>query len=172
MAVFDDFIKGLKSDVRRFVQDHAPTGWWTDIHDLYQKALDYEVNGLASGRFRERSPERTNHANASRSSNSDEHRYAGKKRKVTPSDVGGTLPPPRRAEVQGLALARLALGAGAKSLVCGSPKRRSQPERHTRCTSGVPRKGTWARIAQMRRQPGHLLSAGCRKGEPTPCSWL
>ena len=33
-SVFYDFIKGLKSDVRRFVQDHAPTGWWTDINDL------------------------------------------------------------------------------------------------------------------------------------------
>ena len=46
-SVFDDFINGLKADVRRFVEDHAPTGWWTNIQDLYQKAVDYEINGLA-----------------------------------------------------------------------------------------------------------------------------
>ena len=90
-SVFDDFIKGLKSDVRRFVQDHAPTGWWTDINDLYQKALDYEVNGLASGRVRERSPERTNQPNASRS-DAGERRYAGKKRKGAPAGSGGAPP--------------------------------------------------------------------------------
>ena len=56
--MFDGCIKGVKSDVRRFVQDHAPTGWWSDMNDPYQKALDHEVNGLASGRLRERSPER------------------------------------------------------------------------------------------------------------------
>ena len=33
---FEDFIKGLKSNVCRFAQDHAPTGWWTDIEGMYQ----------------------------------------------------------------------------------------------------------------------------------------
>ena len=83
--------------------------------------------------------------------------------------------PPTRAEVQGVTLASLALlgagVAGPKRVASGSPKRRLQPGRHTRCASGVPEKGTWARIAQMRRQPSHLLSAGARKGEPSPCSW-
>ena len=41
-SVFDDFIRRLKPDVQTFVQDHAPSGWWIDIKDLYQKALDYE----------------------------------------------------------------------------------------------------------------------------------
>ena len=57
-SVFDDFIKGLRSDVRRFVEDHAPTGWRTNIQDLYQKALDFEINGLASSRARDCSPDR------------------------------------------------------------------------------------------------------------------
>ena len=38
-SVFDDFRNGLKPDVRKFVDDHAPTGWYTHIKDLYQKAL-------------------------------------------------------------------------------------------------------------------------------------
>ena len=46
--------------MHRFVEDHAPTGWWASISDLYQKALDFEINGLASGRVRDRSPERRN----------------------------------------------------------------------------------------------------------------
>ncbi|DBA97155.1 TPA: hypothetical protein ACH3X1_014921 [Trebouxia sp. C0004] len=91
-SVFDDFIKGLKSDVHRFAQDHARTGWWTEITDLYQKALDFEVNGLASGRVRDCSPGRTNQPNASRSNDSSERRYAGKKRKGAPGGAGGSPP--------------------------------------------------------------------------------
>lgn len=49
-------MKGLKSDVRMFVKDHAPKGWWTSISDLHQKALDFQINGLASDRVRDRSP--------------------------------------------------------------------------------------------------------------------
>ncbi|KAL3155224.1 hypothetical protein ABBQ32_013163 [Trebouxia sp. C0010 RCD-2024] len=58
-SVFDDFIRGLKSDVQTFVQDHTPSGWWTEIKDLYQKALDFEMKGIASSRarVRARSPE-------------------------------------------------------------------------------------------------------------------
>ena len=44
-SVFDDLIDGLKLGV----QDNAPTGWWTDMNDLYQKALDYELIGLVRG---------------------------------------------------------------------------------------------------------------------------
>ncbi|KAA6412351.1 MAG: hypothetical protein FRX49_12765 [Trebouxia sp. A1-2] len=43
-------------DVRRFVNDHASTGWYTNIKDLHHKALDHEINGLASGRDRDNSP--------------------------------------------------------------------------------------------------------------------
>ncbi|KAA6430035.1 MAG: hypothetical protein FRX49_00466 [Trebouxia sp. A1-2] len=59
-SVFDDFRNGLKPDVRKFVDDHASTGWCTNIKDLYQKALEYEINGLASGRDRDISPVRGN----------------------------------------------------------------------------------------------------------------
>ena len=78
-SVFDDFIKRLKSDVHSFVQVHASTGGWTDINDLYRKALDYEVNGLASRRGRECGPEGTNQPNASISSDSSGRCHAGKK---------------------------------------------------------------------------------------------
>ena len=35
------------------MQGNAPSGWWTNVCELYQKALDYELNGLARGRSRE-----------------------------------------------------------------------------------------------------------------------
>ncbi|DBA74920.1 TPA: hypothetical protein ACH3X2_009248 [Trebouxia sp. C0005] len=63
-SVFDDFRNGLKPDVRKFVDDHAPTGWYTNVKELYQKALDYEINGLASGRDRDNSPVRGNGSKA------------------------------------------------------------------------------------------------------------
>ena len=47
-------ISSREPDVQCFVQDHAPAGWWTEIKDLYQKALDFEMNGLASLRARGR----------------------------------------------------------------------------------------------------------------------
>ena len=56
-SVFDDFIRGLKPDVQTFVQDHAPSGWWIEIKDLYQSALDFEMNGIASNRARARGAE-------------------------------------------------------------------------------------------------------------------
>ena len=65
-----------------FVEDHAPTGWWTSISDLYQKALDFEVNGLSSGRTRDRSPERVDRYFAGRSTDhSRERRSAGQKKR-------------------------------------------------------------------------------------------
>ena len=56
-SVFDDFIDHLKPDVQLFVQNNAPTGWWTDIEHLYQKAMDFEMNGLASGKSMARGPD-------------------------------------------------------------------------------------------------------------------
>ena len=55
------------------------------------QALDYEVNGLASGRVRERSPPRTNQPNDSRVSDSSERCYARKNWKGAPggSEGGG-----------------------------------------------------------------------------------
>ncbi|DBA85571.1 TPA: hypothetical protein ACH3X2_005661 [Trebouxia sp. C0005] len=41
-SVFDDSRNGLKPDVCKFVDDRAPTGWYTNMKELYQKALDYE----------------------------------------------------------------------------------------------------------------------------------
>ena len=52
-SVFDDFIDGLKPEVQRFVQDNAPAGWWTSIKDLYQKALDFEMNSVACYKHRD-----------------------------------------------------------------------------------------------------------------------
>ena len=85
-SVFYDFIKGLRFDVRRFAEDHAPTGWWTNIQDLYQKALDFEINGLASSRARDRSPDRGAY-NVGRFTDSRERCYAGKKRKAAPGET-------------------------------------------------------------------------------------
>ena len=73
-------------------------------------------------KVRERSPERTNQPNAGRS-DAGEHRYAGKKRKGAPGGSGGA-PPPKRALVQGVTLAKALLGvgvAGPEVVVSGSP---------------------------------------------------
>ena len=75
-CVFDDFIDGLKPSVQRFVQDNAPSGWWTNIRDLYQKALDYELNGVAGGRSRESGCQRSDTRNCA----DFRVRYAGTKR--------------------------------------------------------------------------------------------
>ncbi len=39
-----DFIKKLTPAVRKYVQDNAPEGWWTDVKQVYMKALNYELN--------------------------------------------------------------------------------------------------------------------------------
>ena len=71
-SVFDDFIRGLKPDVQTFVQDHAPSGWWIDIKDLYQKALDFEMNGIASDRARARGAEQVDELDCSSDSDSEQ----------------------------------------------------------------------------------------------------
>ena len=38
------FLNGLKADARKYVEDNAPEGWWTDPQSLFDKALQYEVN--------------------------------------------------------------------------------------------------------------------------------
>ena len=82
MLNFDDFIKGLRSVGRRCVEDQAPTGWWTNIQDLYQKALDFEINGLAS--YCNRANPDRGACSVGRFIDSCERRCAGKKRKVAP----------------------------------------------------------------------------------------
>lgn len=49
-SVFDNFIDGLKPDVQTFVLNNPPTGWWTGIQEIYQKAWDFGMNGLASAK--------------------------------------------------------------------------------------------------------------------------
>ena len=43
-SVIVDFISKLKPDVRRFVNDNAPVGWWSDAHSVFEKALTFEMN--------------------------------------------------------------------------------------------------------------------------------
>ena len=109
--------------------------------------MDYEVNGLASGRVRERGPERTNQPSAGRS-DAGERRYAGKKRKGAPRTLGvmGT-PPPKKGSGAGGDPGQGSSGvgvAGPEVVVSGSPRRKLRPEKHTRCASGVLGKGTLA----------------------------
>jgi hypothetical protein len=47
-SVIVDFIAKLKPDVRRFVQENAPEGWWKSVNQLYQKALLFEMNQRAA----------------------------------------------------------------------------------------------------------------------------
>ena len=44
MEIVEHFIRGLKADVRKYVEDQAPQGWWTDPKPLYEKAIQFEVN--------------------------------------------------------------------------------------------------------------------------------
>ena len=43
-SVIVDFMSKLKPEVRRFVIDNAPVGWWSDVKDLHEKALTVELN--------------------------------------------------------------------------------------------------------------------------------
>ena len=47
-SVIVDFLAKLKPDVRGFVENNAPEGWWTSVNQLYQKALLYEMNQRAA----------------------------------------------------------------------------------------------------------------------------
>ena len=46
-AIFD-FIRKLTPAVRKYVQDNAPEEWWTDVSQVYKKALNYELNRRAA----------------------------------------------------------------------------------------------------------------------------
>ncbi|DBB02965.1 TPA: hypothetical protein ACH3X1_013558 [Trebouxia sp. C0004] len=43
-----DFIKKLNPAVRRYVQDNAPEEWWTDVKQVFKKALNFEMNKRAA----------------------------------------------------------------------------------------------------------------------------
>ena len=43
-SVIVDYIGKLKPEVRRFVNDNAPVGWWADEKALFEKALTFELN--------------------------------------------------------------------------------------------------------------------------------
>ena len=60
-----------------------------------------------------------------------------------------------------MTLAKALLGAGVagpRRVVSGSPRRKLQPQKHTRCASGVPRKGTSVKIALKPLVEGGLVS--------------
>ena len=42
------FLNGLKSAARKYCEDNAPEGWWTELDPLVEKALHHEVNQSAS----------------------------------------------------------------------------------------------------------------------------
>ena len=46
--IIDRFIEGLKSAPRRNVETNAPTNWWTTPSDLFDKAMQYEINHSAA----------------------------------------------------------------------------------------------------------------------------
>ena len=46
-AIFD-FIRNLTPAVRKYVQDVAPEEWWTDVQQVYKKALNFELNERAA----------------------------------------------------------------------------------------------------------------------------
>ena len=46
-AIFD-FIRKLSPAVRKYVQDNAPEERWTDVTQVYKKALDFELNRRAA----------------------------------------------------------------------------------------------------------------------------
>lgn len=46
-AIFD-FIRKLTPVVCKYVQDNAPEEWWTDVSQVYEKALNYELNRRAA----------------------------------------------------------------------------------------------------------------------------
>lgn len=43
-----DFIRKLDPAVRRYVQDNAPEEWWTDVKQVYKKALNSELHKRAA----------------------------------------------------------------------------------------------------------------------------
>ena len=44
MDVIEQFLRGLKADVRKYVEDNAPEGWYSEPKDVYDKAIQYETN--------------------------------------------------------------------------------------------------------------------------------
>jgi len=140
-SVFADFIKGLKSDMCRFVQDHATTGWWNNISGVYQNALDYEVNSLANGRVRDHS---LNVLTSQRLADLVTLMCVAMQARKETAPLGPVLGvvPPRRAVAQVVTLGKAPLSTGVanpRRVECGSPGRRLLPGRHTRCVSGPPK---------------------------------
>ena len=55
-----DFIRKLNPAVRRYVQDNAPEEWWTDVKQVYKKALNFELNKRAAVQIEPNARENTN----------------------------------------------------------------------------------------------------------------
>ena len=87
-----DFIKKLTPAVRRYVQDNAPEKWWTDVKQVYCKALNYQLNqhaavqvsghlsdcGLASD------PDSNSHSEPDDDDLLEQNQHSGQKRKRVP----------------------------------------------------------------------------------------
>ena len=170
-SVFDDFMGGLKPDVRRFVEDHAPTGWWTNIQGLYQKAVDFEINGLA--RARAGSPARADRGNqqsAFNKSESDpqERRYAGKKRSRNNFEGGNNNAANKKGGKKGNGGGSGGGGAGSSGGVW-IPNEEVQARKAARVCIKCGQEG-WQRAAPTRSPLPPLLPTGVREGDPLP--WL
>ena len=44
------FFNGLKPSILKLVEDSAPVGWWTSIEQVFQKAINFELNQAACAR--------------------------------------------------------------------------------------------------------------------------
>ena len=55
-----DFIRKLNPAVRRYVQDNAPEEWWTDVKQVYKKALNFELNKRAAVQIEPSARDNTN----------------------------------------------------------------------------------------------------------------
>ena len=42
------FFNGLKPSILKLVEDSAPVGWWTSTEQVFQKAINFELNQAAA----------------------------------------------------------------------------------------------------------------------------
>lgn len=66
MGVVEHFTNGLKPNVRKFDEDQAAPGWWTEPEALHGKAILFEVNQLSHSLRVQAHPRCTTHSSAGR----------------------------------------------------------------------------------------------------------